>query len=112
VLDWALSHAQEAGLGDVLSVLCDRIEYPLTQISQWIEVYLAHRSAGHSAVWFLDWLSHGGLPLTTLAPSLVGRLLQSPDRPVREYAIRTMAHGRSPQTQSAPDGSAPRPLLP
>jgi len=112
ILQWALTFADNSRLGTALSILESRMDCHITQTSQWMEVYLAHYSACHSSSWVLGWLNEGRLPYTPLPQSLLARLLQAPDRQVREYAIRTMAHARSTQSPPALDSSPARPLLP
>lgn len=111
-LEWARTRASDPNFGKALAILDDRVNGPITQAAQWMDVYLAQCSSGHPTGWFLTWVDHGQLPFTSLPPSLLARLLQAPDRQVREYAIRTMAHSRATQSPPALDSAPARPLLP
>jgi len=111
IIEWASTEKDSPGLSEMLVGFGARVDCPITKTAQWVELYFAQLSVGRTSPWLLAWLDHGRLPFNPLPPELLSRLLQSPDRPVREYAIRTMAHGRAPHSPLAVDLPPIRPLL-
>jgi len=110
MIEWG-RHDRNASFSDETFCLFEEHEEcPITQSAHWAELYVTQCAGGHAPRWLTRWIERGRFPLTPLPQATLRRLLEAPDRKVREYAIRSMAQHRAPPNTPVADSAPPRHL--